>query len=63
MTKLGQGGMAPLGQRRDRAATARFSFDGGGPDMHLIQATYQGVAYNLIVHAGCAHQRLQDRRL
>lgn len=58
LTKLGQGGMVPSGSvETDRRGTFRFA--AGGPDMHLIQATYQGVTYNLSVQAGSPTTGLQ----
>jgi hypothetical protein len=58
LTKLGQGGMSPAGSVTTDAQ-GKFAFESAAPDMHLIQAVYKGVTYNLSVQPGAPTTGLQ----
>lgn len=46
LTKLGQNGMEPAGSAKS-GADGKFSIEAPAGSVHLLQATYQGVAYNM----------------
>lgn len=58
LTKLGANGMEPAGSTKS-GADGKFSIDAPPGSVHLLQATYQGVAYNMQLQPGAATTGLQ----
>lgn len=58
LTKLGANGMEPAGSTKS-GADGKFSIEAPAGSVHLLQATYEGVAYNLQLQPGSPTTGLQ----
>ena len=58
LTKIGQGGMESAGSATS-GADGRFHFKADGQAMYLVQATWQGVTYNVQVAPGAPSDAVQ----